>query len=136
MLHLARLDHFALDMKAEEVDLVTLWRELVNEEKRQFIRRKLFPEIQVQTDETIVSSDRKWLRVIFHQLLLNALRYSRQGHGDRITIHIRKEKNDTIVSVSDKGIGIPTHDLVNVFEPFSPVKTDGKRTNQPEWGSI
>lgn len=92
MLHLARLDHFALDMKAEEVDLVTLWRELVNEEKRQFIRRKLFPEIQVQTDETIVSSDRKWLRVIFHQLLLNALRYSRQGHGDRITIHIRKEK--------------------------------------------
>lgn len=57
--------------------------------------------------------------------MVTALRYT-----------FEKKKNDTIVSVSDKGIGIPTHDLVNVFEPFSPVKTDGKRTNQPEWGSI
>ncbi|SDJ23205.1 sensor histidine kinase [Natribacillus halophilus] len=118
MLHLARLDHFAVDFVADEVDVVALLRDLVNEEKRQFIRRNLFPEIRVETDDPHVYSDQKWLRVVFHQLLLNALRYSRQGKGDRITIAVHKEGDATLVEIKDQGIGIPAHDLPNIFSPF------------------
>ncbi|QQK74833.1 sensor histidine kinase [Salicibibacter cibarius] len=118
MLHLARLDHFAVDFVADEVDVVALLRELVNEEKRQFIRRNLFPEILVDNENLLVYSDQKWLRVVFHQLLLNALRYSRQGKGDRVTIAIFKEGDATLVEIQDRGIGIPAHDLPNIFSPF------------------
>ncbi|QDI92241.1 HAMP domain-containing histidine kinase [Salicibibacter halophilus] len=118
MLHLARLDHFAIDFVANQVDVVQLMRDIVNEEKRQFIRRKIYPEIRVETDDAIVYSDEKWLRVIFHQLLLNALRYSHQGSGDYITIVVHKQGDATLVEVRDQGIGIPAHDVPNIFSPF------------------
>ncbi|AXF57075.1 sensor histidine kinase [Salicibibacter kimchii] len=118
MLHLARLDHFAIDFVANQVDVVQLLRDIVNEEKRQFIRRKLYPEILVETDDPTVYSDEKWLRVIFHQLLLNALRYSHQESGNYITIVVHKHGDAILVEVQDQGIGVPAHDLPNIFSPF------------------
>ncbi|QQK78962.1 sensor histidine kinase [Salicibibacter cibi] len=134
MLHLARLDHFAVDFVADEVDVVALLRELVNEEKRQFIRRNLFPEIRVDTKDPFVYSDQKWLRVVFHQLLLNALRYSQQGKGDRITIAVFKEGDATLVEIQDRGIGIPAHDLPNIFSPFFTGDNGRKKTESTGMG--
>ncbi|WP_059104526.1 sensor histidine kinase [Shouchella shacheensis] len=118
MLHLARLDHFSLDLKAEEIDPISLVRDVVNEEKRQFIRRKLFPEINADMGAYIVASDGKWLRVILHQLLLNALNYSKQGKSAKIFFDVWEESDRVRLSVTDTGIGIPARDLPRVFHPF------------------
>ncbi|GAK05510.1 LOW QUALITY PROTEIN: two-component sensor kinase YvcQ [Geomicrobium sp. JCM 19037] len=118
MLHLARLDHFSLDLHAEQVDLHLIVRDVINEEKRQFIRKKLYPEVTIVADEPTVYSDSKWLRVILHQLLLNALRYSHANEGNKIHFHVSRAGENTTLFVQDHGIGIPAHDTPRIFEPF------------------
>lgn len=52
------------------------------------------------------------------QLLFNALKYSKQGAGDHITIRIETEGHETRLSVADEGIGIPPQDLPRIFDAF------------------
>ncbi|ASB87237.1 sensor histidine kinase [Bacillus sonorensis] len=118
MLHMARLDHFAIDLKPEKIDVIRLLREIINEEKRQFIKRRLFPKLQTADDSVIIYSDKKWLTVVFQQIIYNALKYSPQNKGEEIVFAVEKKGDQTAVSIIDRGIGIPAHDLPRIFNPF------------------
>ncbi|SDC65616.1 sensor histidine kinase [Shouchella lonarensis] len=118
LLHLARLDHFAMDLKAEKVDIITVISSIVNEEKRQFIRRGVFPEIQGERGVYFVYSDEKWLRVLLQQIVFNALKYSPQQAGAKMTFKLREGKSQILLDVIDQGVGIAKHDVPRVFEPF------------------
>ncbi|WP_042416203.1 HAMP domain-containing sensor histidine kinase [Geomicrobium sp. JCM 19038] len=134
MLQLARLDHFSLDFRAEPVELTQLLREVINEEKRQFIRRNLYPQIVEDTDQTIVYSDSKWLRTVIKQLIINAINYSHHGDGNKITCKIKQERESVSLFIQDSGIGIPTHDLPRVFEPFFTGDNGRKKTESTGMG--
>ncbi|WP_270572483.1 sensor histidine kinase [Bacillus glycinifermentans] len=118
MLHMARLDHFAIDLKPEKIDVVRLLRDIINEEKRQFIKRRLFPKLETPDESVIVYSDKKWLTVVFQQIIYNALKYSPQQKGEEIIFAVEQTGDQTSVSVIDRGIGIPAHDLPRIFAPF------------------
>ncbi|MEC1752799.1 HAMP domain-containing histidine kinase [Bacillus mojavensis] len=118
MLQTARLEEFAFDVKPETFDLTELVRSLINQEKRQFIKRRLFPKLHVPPNAVQVSSDQKWLSFVVEQILFNALKYSKQGVGDHITIRIETQGHVTRLSVADDGIGIPAQDLPRIFDPF------------------
>lgn len=118
MLHVARLDHFSIDFQAKKIEVTEMLRQVINQEKRQFIKRKLYPKLITSDDGIFVYSDEKWIFVVFHQILLNALKYSSQHENKTILIEIKKEDNRTTVSISDEGIGIPDHDQQRIFEPF------------------
>ena len=119
MLQLARLDHFSLDLKSESINLPYFISTIINDEKKQFIRRKLYPKIQTQDDQPVlITSDSKWLQVVFNQLLLNALKYSNQGSREQIIFRITKGDELTSISIIDSGIGIEPHDVPRVFHPF------------------
>ncbi|MED4811451.1 HAMP domain-containing histidine kinase [Bacillus atrophaeus] len=118
MLQTARLDEFAFDVKPETFDVAGLVRSLINKEKRQFIKRRIFPVLEAPQMPVNISSDQKWLAFVLEQLLFNALKYSHQGSGDSILISIQECGPEVRLSVADEGIGIPDHDLPRVFEPF------------------
>lgn len=65
-----------------------------------------------------ISSDQKWLSFVVEQILFNALKYSKQGAGDHITIRIEAEGHETRLSIADEGIGIPPQDLPRIFDAF------------------
>ena len=67
-------------------------------------------EVDSQSDFT-VSADAHLLRMAFHNLINNAIKYS---GGQPVTIIIA----DHIVVIRDRGIGIPKDDLPHIFEPF------------------
>lgn len=62
-----------------------------------------------------VSFDSKLLYYAFENMLSNAYKYSKKGN---IKMHIAFQEQQVIVSISDTGIGIPLHDIPNLFEPF------------------
>ncbi|MCO4852979.1 HAMP domain-containing histidine kinase [Bacillus vallismortis] len=118
MLQTARLEEFAFDVRPQTFDLNEFVRSLINQEKRQFIKRRLFPTLHVPPNPVQISSDQKWLSFVVGQILYNALKYSRQGAGDHITIQIEAEGGETRLSVADEGIGIPPQDLPRIFDAF------------------
>lgn len=118
MLQTARLEEFAFDVRPQTFDLTELVRSLINQEKRQFIKRRIFPTLHVPPNAVQVSSDQKWLSFVVEQILFNALKYSKQGEGDHITIRIVAEGHETRLSIADEGMGIPPQDLPRIFDAF------------------
>jgi PAS domain S-box-containing protein len=72
------------------------------------------PEELKNTDLFI---DEKIGRNIFINLLSNAIKFS--PDADKITIELSSEKDHTIISVTDYGIGIPKSEVKNIFTPFT-----------------
>ena len=72
------------------------------------------PEELKSTDIFI---DEKLGRNIFINLLSNAVKFSPNAH--QVTVELSSEKDHTIISVTDFGIGIPKSEVKNIFTPFT-----------------
>ncbi|CUP61535.1 sensor histidine kinase [Clostridium baratii] len=115
-MYFARLDSFRKDFIVEKVSLHNLVLSKVNEEKQMFIKSRIVPRIEI--DKSIeVNSDAKWMKFILEQLIVNALKYSKD-YGKELIIKAYEDKNNIKLSVCDKGIGIPKKDIKRVFDPF------------------
>lgn len=60
--------------------------------------------------------DRKLLEQILTNLLANAIKYS--GLGSKIYFLVNCDPQKIIFTIKDQGIGIPSEDLTQLFEPF------------------
>lgn len=116
VLHSSRLDLFHEDFKVERVSLTEIVREAIQEHKSAFIRSKVFPVMKIEQDY-FVESDRKWLTFIINQIIVNAIKYTK-NIGKQIQFYTKHEKNTLILCIQDDGIGIPSQDIRRVFQPF------------------
>lgn len=115
-LNMARLDRFEHDFTAETIYLHPLVNEVINEQKRYLIRKRVYPEVFVDSG-IFVKSDRKWLKFIVEQLLINAIKYT-VGENKKVTVSAYESENGKVLEVRDQGVGIPQQDIRRVFEPF------------------
>lgn len=117
MLSMARLRTVEHDFNVKKITVKDLFASLIKEERRLFIRNQLMPKVEIADDVQSVYSDEKWLYFIFEQLIHNAVKYS-SHYGKVITLKAYKEEKQTILSVTDEGVGIPKQDQKRIFEPF------------------
>jgi hypothetical protein len=66
--------------------------------------------------ELAVRADATRLRQVLLNLIGNAIKYNRAGGSVRIVTE--SGAGQVVLSVIDSGLGIPSHDLPHVFEPF------------------
>lgn len=72
-------------------------------------------------DDFTVMGDASLLRIAFHNLVSNALKYS---DGKPVSVTVA----DRHVVICDQGIGIPSDDMAHVFEPFYRASNTGSVT--------
>lgn len=123
----ARLENFEEDMQVEQVALKTIVTATVNENKRLFITKRVFPEIHIE-DDIIVASDSKWLRFILGQFVTNAVKYTFESNK-KIVISAIKNNDYVQLAIRDEGIGIPTSDLSRVTKAFF-TGENGRKTGE------
>jgi signal transduction histidine kinase len=76
-----------------------------------------------------IQGDLEKLRVVFQNLIDNAIKYSKKG--GKIIIGVEEDGNDVVVRVVDAGIGIPEDERDKIFSKFfrssnaREVKTEG-----------
>lgn len=66
------------------------------------------------------------LRMLFQNLVHNALKFKTSTNNPVITITAEKRKNDYLFSVADNGIGIPAEQLEKVFNAFHKLHNQSK----------
>lgn len=116
-LYMARMRTIKEDFHIQQVDLQQLIQEVMQENKRFFIRNEVYPEIAIEQANLRVETDEKWLFFIIDQLVQNAVKYS-AGKSKRIMLSVSIKNEAAVVSVRDEGVGIPVHDQKRVFHAF------------------
>lgn len=112
----SRLDEFERDFHVESLNLYSLIRELTSNQKRLFIRHRVYPELSIAPSLS-VTSDEKWLSFVISQLMTNAVRYTVEK-GKKVIFRGTQYENKTVLEVIDQGIGIPKSDLPRVFNRY------------------
>lgn len=128
LLTLSRLEAGTSGAADEEIDLVELVQGIADDARFEAEANGRQVEF-AGAGEAIVKVRAELLHRAFENVIRNAVKYTREG----TTVEVRVERQPTpdrlIVTVNDRGPGVPESDLSAVFEPFfrsgSGVKTAG-----------
>jgi two-component system, OmpR family, sensor histidine kinase YxdK len=116
VLYTARLDEFEHDFYVEMLPLEKIVRSVTSNQKRLFIRSRVFPSVEVDKS-LMVASDEKWLSFAITQIVTNAVRYTTGDHR-KIFLKGFKRSTNVVLEIEDTGVGIPKSDLPRVFDPY------------------
>lgn len=111
----ARARSGALSLNCEWVNLVALIRDEVK------LCENHPPGIRLEdvsdSADVFMYLDRERTRTVLRNLLENAMKYSGESI-DPVRVRIHAAEDAVIVSIQDRGIGIPSDDIPFLFEPF------------------
>jgi len=84
------------------------------------LQREIAPQAQIQEDfparGVTATGDANLLFQLFSNLLSNAIKYS--PDGGLISVALESEASSAVVSVQDRGMGIPESDTARLFERY------------------
>ncbi|MBI2954594.1 MAG: PAS domain S-box protein [Chloroflexi bacterium] len=113
LLDISRIHLGQLELMREPIDLARLVVDVVDRMALIYEKRR----IRVVKDvPVVVQGDRARLELVVAGLIDNAIRYS--PHGGDIDVAVVRRNNEAVVSVTDRGIGIPREKQKHIFERF------------------
>ena len=134
LLTLTRLESGTDGRKRTEVDLAALVREVADDAN--FEARSVNRSVQVvSTDDCSISGVEELLRSAVENVVRNAVRYTPEGTA--VEVALRKQNggsdNFAVISVRDRGNGVPEEALERIFRPF--YRTEDARDRQSGGGT-
>lgn len=112
-LYYARMEKAYQDYLIHPVDLKQVTLTAIQKNKQYFIQSGM--QIEMMLEETIVSTDEKWVLFLLDQVFMNAIKYKREKNPTICISVLTGEKNKTLC-VEDNGIGICKEDLPRIFQ--------------------
>ncbi len=116
VLNTSMLDDQNQFIKLEEVDLITLSREVLNSMQVRFSQQKAKVEFQVKNEACFLNLDKLHIQGVIINLLDNSLKYA--VNNPVIRIKIEQNVSSVLLTVSDNGQGIPEKYLSRIFDKF------------------
>jgi signal transduction histidine kinase len=134
LLTLTRLESGTDGRKRSEVDLDALVREV--SEDADFEARSLNRSVQVvASDKCSIDGVEELLRSAVENVVRNAVRFTPEGTA--VEVALRKQNgsrdNFAVISVRDRGNGVPAESLEKIFRPF--YRTEDARDRQSGGGT-
>ncbi|NQT31919.1 MAG: PAS domain S-box protein [Deltaproteobacteria bacterium] len=114
LLELSRAQAERLILHAEAIDVERVVQEAVEGVKRQSSAHQFV--VSAPQKLPPVYADPLRLERILYNLLENAVKYSPQG--GEIKVSVRPNKDELVIGVSDRGVGISPADQAKLFTPF------------------
>jgi two-component system, OmpR family, phosphate regulon sensor histidine kinase PhoR len=116
LLTLAQLESGSSRLHLSEIDLTQFFAGIVRDWKKELLTKDLKATVDVAANVPFIRADEARLREVFDNLLDNAVKYS--SNNGEIRLQGVRRGDETVLSVSDDGIGISNEDLPRIFERF------------------
>jgi signal transduction histidine kinase len=116
LLDLARLQSGAIALDLEDVPPEALLEEAAKAHRAEALAKKLALVVEPVLDATRVRADPQRLRLVFQNLLENALQHTPEG--GRVSLRAREDSGSVRFEVADNGPGIPEDQQARIFDKF------------------
>lgn len=116
ILDLSRLMRGRLTLDREPLDAVTFVEELVEPWRARAEEAGVELVVEGRPETVTVEADRQRLGQILDNLLSNAVKFT--PAGGRVTVSVRPDGGEAVISVADTGAGIDPDLIPHIFEPF------------------
>lgn len=114
LLNVSRIELGLFSIDPKPTDIVALAESIISEQKPQIGARKIEFISSLDKSIPIVSMDPNLVRMIFQNLLANAVKYTPEGGKIEFTLFLDEAKN-VLLKVSDTGYGIPKKQQDKIF---------------------
>ena len=128
LLDVSRIETGRLEIRHEPIQWMSFVREVVQRHHTAVSDRRF--HLNVPESTAAVSGDRDRLEQVLGNLLENAVKYSPEGSEILVSVELRDSQ--VVTSVSDRGIGIPSDELAQVFERFH----RGRQVSSTNYGGL
>jgi signal transduction histidine kinase len=115
-LDLYSLDNSKIKVEFKNIELISVFREIVENSKLSAMQKGINVEIRSDKESVIISGDRDKLKRMFANLLSNAIKYSNQNSA--VILSCKEKESSYVFTVSDSGIGVPVQDQKKIFKGF------------------
>ena len=124
IIRLSQLDEDS-EPATESVDLYELSKEVIEVLSASAAKRQV--NLELKGESCIIKGIRRYLYEIIYNLCDNAIRYNKEN--GKVIIDVSQKDGNTVLSVTDTGIGIPVEHQSRIFERFYRVdKSHSKET--------
>jgi two-component system, OmpR family, phosphate regulon sensor histidine kinase PhoR len=121
VLQLAKIEQDNVELSKEDINLEELVKSTSPSIELKVAERKGKLNLNLETTNALIVADQLHLTNIIHNLVDNGVKYSKDT--PEITIGLKNVANSVVLSIEDKGIGIPKESQKKVFERFYRVPT-------------
>jgi two-component system, LuxR family, sensor kinase FixL len=114
-LSLSRLEEGRVDVHPETFEIHAFCAETIDDVKNN-LKSEQTLNLHHTNKKVEVHLDKKLLKLILFNLISNASKYSDEGSEIRCDILLKKDR--LVISITDKGIGIPEEEQYHLFDRF------------------
>ena len=111
VLYFSKLDSFNQDYFLEKSDIYKVTRDVIKSNAQLFIQKNI--SIKINAQGLFITTDKKWLRFIIYQIIINSLKYT--PHGGKIEIDHVETISEIFFTITDSGCGIRPEDINRIF---------------------
>jgi two-component system, NtrC family, sensor histidine kinase KinB len=115
LLESSRLESGTMKLRSQPLELVELVDDIVSHIGSHRVRVQL--PASTRPIKVIVTADAERVERVLTNLITNALKYS--PSSSHVTIRVQRQRGQAVVSVVDKGAGIPREELARLFQRFT-----------------
>lgn len=128
LLNISRIDLGTFAVDPEPIDFCAVGESVLAELKPQIAAKKMAVESECQPGLPLVNADPKLIRIVFQNLLTNALKYTPEK--GKIGLSVGKDAKNILIKVSDTGYGIPESSKSKIFTKL--YRADNIREHETE----
>ena len=128
LLNVSRVDLGVFIVEPEQVNLENIAEGALKDLELNINEKKLLVNKSFEKDLPPIRADLNIIRMIFQNLFSNAVKYTPPAGS--ITLTIKRDKSNILISVADTGYGIPKNSQSKIFTKM--FRADNARVKDPD----